>query len=190
MGGLALNVGDGSLWILATLFPKCSKYIVYIKDEQRHHMLTLLRYRNDLAVFSRVTTVPSEENYNRSVRVLLHLSTHKVTVWKLKYIISPWFWIWTSKRMPANHRTIIICFVDHELVWDSYAALTCLTIIYHILYDNLILDEVSVIENIATLGSWVLNIIIKLIVQVTKTLWKTMLIFFCFSNYTFISFSF
>lgn len=144
MGGLALNVGDGSLWIWATLFPKCGKYIVYIKDEQRHRMLTLSQYRNNLTVFSRVTTVPSENNYNRSVRVLLHLWTQQytrfriyltVTVWKLKYIISLWLWKWTSKRMPANHRTIIIWFVVHELVWAS-------SIIYYILDDNLILDEV------------------------------------------------
>lgn len=158
MGGLALNVGDGSLWIWATLFPQCGKYIVYIKDEQRHRMLTLSQYRNDLTVFSRVTTVPSENNYNRSVRALLHLWTQQytrfriyltVTVWKLKYIISLWLWKWTSKRMPANHRTIIIWFVVHELVWAS-------SIIYYILDDNLILDEVSVIETIAMLGSWVL----------------------------------
>lgn len=157
MGGLALNVGDGSLWIWATLFPKCSKYIVYIKDEQRHRMLTLSQYRNDLTVFSRVTTVPSENNYNRSVRALLHLWTQQytrfriyltVTVWKLKCIISLWLKR-TSKRMPANHRTIIIWFVVHELVWAS-------SIIYYLLDDNLILDEVSVIETIAMLGSWVL----------------------------------
>lgn len=157
MGGLALNVGDGSLWIWATLFPKCSKYIVYIKDEQRHRMLTLSQYRNDLTVFSRVTTVPSENNCNRSVRALLHLWTQQytrfriyltVTVWKLKCIISLWLKR-TSKRMPANHRTIIIWFVVHELVWAS-------SIIYYLLDDNLILDEVSVIETIAMLGSWVL----------------------------------
>lgn len=157
MGGLALNVGDGSLWIWATLFPQCGKYIVYIKDEQRHRMLTLSQYRNDLTVFSRVTTVPSENNYNRSVRALLHLWTQQytrfriyltVTVWKLKCIISLWLKR-TSKRMPANHRTIIIWFVVHELVWAS-------SIIYYILDDNLILDEVSVIETIAMLGSWVL----------------------------------
>lgn len=165
MGGLALNVGDGSLWIRATLFPKCSKYIVYIKDEQRHRMLTLSQYRNDLTLFSRVTAVPSENNYNRSVRVLLHLWTQQytrfciyltVTVLKLNYIISLWLWKWTSKRMPANNITIIIWFVVHELVWDSYATVTGLTIIYYISYDNLILDEVSVIRNIAMLGSWVL----------------------------------
>lgn len=42
-------------------------------------MLTLSQYRNDLTVFSRVTTVPSENNYNRSVRVLLHLWTQQYT---------------------------------------------------------------------------------------------------------------
>lgn len=41
MGGLGLKVLDGSSRIRVILFPKCSKFILYIKNKQQYHMLTL-----------------------------------------------------------------------------------------------------------------------------------------------------